>query len=157
MNRKQLLIGLLTASLSILAPLALHGAHAAKAASTEAGSGADIPIYGSQLMTDAERTAFRARMWAAQSDEERNRIRAEHHEEMKKRAQAKGMTLPDMPPAMPGGPGGAGPGMMRQGAGAGMPPCAAGAASSASAPSCPASGPRGGRMHQRHHRGINRP
>lgn len=154
MDRKQLLIGLLAASLSTLAPLAMHGAHAAKAASTEAGTGADIPIYGSQLMTDSERTAFRARMWAAQSDEERNRIRAEHHEEMKKRAQAQGITLPDMPPAMPGGPRGAGPGMMRQGAGAAMPPCAA---ASASAPSCPASAPRGGRMHQRYHRAVNRP
>jgi len=113
MDRKQLLIGLLTASLSTLLPMALHGARAA----TTAPAATEMPIYGSQLMTDAERTAFRARMWAAQSDEERNRIRAEHHEEMKKRAQAKGMTLPDMPPAMPGGPG-SGPGMMRQGMGA---------------------------------------
>ncbi len=154
MDRKQLLIGLLTASLSTLVPMAMHGAHAAKPATTEASTSSEIPIYGSQLMTDSERTAFRARMWAAQSDEERNRIRAEHHEEMKKRAQARGMTLPDMPPAMPGGPG-SGPGMMRQGAGAAMPPCAA---SSATAPNCPASGPRGGRMmHQRPHRGLNRP
>lgn len=148
MDRKQLLIGLLTASLSTLLPMALHGAQAATPKAAEAmPASTEMPVYGSQLMSDSERTAFRARMWAAQSDEERNRIRAEHHEEMKKRAQAKGMTLPDMPPAMPGRPG-SGPGMMRQGAGAAMPPCAA---SSASAPSCPASGPRGGRQHHRRH------
>lgn len=155
MDRKQLLIGLLTASLSTLLPMALHSAHAATPKAAEAVPAApEMPVYGSQLMTDAERTAFRARMWAAQSDEERNRIRAEHHEEMKKRAQAKGMTLPDMPPAMPGGPG-SGPGMMRQGAGAAaMPPCAA---SAASAVTCPASGPHGGRQHHRRHHAPARP
>jgi len=156
MDRKQLLIGLLTASLSTLLPIALHGARAATPkAATTAPAANEMPIYGSQLMTDAERTAFRARMWAAQSDEERNRIRAEHHEEMKKRAQAKGMTLPDMPPAMPGGPG-SGPGMMRQGMGAAaMPPCAA---SAASAITCPASSPRsGGRQHHRRYHAPARP
>lgn len=151
MNRKQLLMGLLTTSFATLLPLALHSAHAATPPAVQTAPATQAPIYGSQLMTDAERTAFRARMWAAQSDEERNRIRAEHHEEMTKRAQARGMTLPDMPPAMPGGPG-SGPGMMRQGAGA-MPPCAS---ASGATPACPASVPRGGR-HHRHHRAINRP
>ena len=56
-------------------------------------------IFGSQLMTEQERTVHRARMWAAQSDEARNAIRAEHHEQMRARAQERGVTLPEAPPA----------------------------------------------------------
>ncbi|MFA5371013.1 MAG: hypothetical protein WC053_01150 [Sideroxydans sp.] len=69
-------------------------------------------IYGSQLMTQEERNAYRAKMQAAKTVEERERIRNEHHELMKKRAKERGVTLPDMPPA-------AGGGMMRQGGGMG--------------------------------------
>lgn len=74
-------------------------------------------IYGSQLMTQQERTAYRAKMRAAKTQEERERIRAEHHEQMKMRAKEKGVTLPDMPPAMGGGMGPGGGGM---GPGGGM-------------------------------------
>lgn len=74
-------------------------------------------IYGSQLMTQQERTAYRARMRAAKTQEEREKIRAEHHEQMKMRAKEKGVTLPDMPPAMGGGMGPGGGGM---GPGGGM-------------------------------------
>jgi len=65
-------------------------------------------IYGSQLMTQKERTEYRARMRAAKSDEERERIRNEHHEQMMARAKERGVTLPDEPPARGGmmGPGG---------------------------------------------------
>ena len=69
-------------------------------------------IYGSQLMTQKERNAYRAKMRAAKTAEERERIRNEHHEQMKMRAKERGVTLPDMPPA-------AGGGMMRQGGGMG--------------------------------------
>lgn len=69
-------------------------------------------IYGSQMMTQNERNAYRAKMQAAKTVEEREQIRNEHHEFMKKRAQERGVTLPDMPPA-------AGGGMMRQGGGMG--------------------------------------
>lgn len=55
-------------------------------------------IYGSQLMTPAERTEYRTRMLAAASDAERDKIRAEHHAQMQKRAKARGITLPDAPP-----------------------------------------------------------
>lgn len=55
-------------------------------------------IYGSQLMTPAERTEYRTRMLAAASDVEREKIRAEHHAEMQKRAKARGIKLPDAPP-----------------------------------------------------------
>lgn len=55
-------------------------------------------MYGSQLMTPAERNEYRTRMLAAKSDAEREKIRAQHHAEMQKRAKARGMTLPDVPP-----------------------------------------------------------
>ncbi|SOT41416.1 hypothetical protein [Burkholderia cenocepacia] len=55
-------------------------------------------IYGSQLMTPAERAEYRTRMLAAASDAEREKIRAEHHAEMQKRAKARGIKLPDAPP-----------------------------------------------------------
>ena len=57
------------------------------------------PIYGSQLMTEQERNEFRERMQNANSNEEREQIRKEHHEKMKERAKAKGVTLPDKPPS----------------------------------------------------------
>ena len=56
-------------------------------------------IYGSQLMTNQERAEHRHKMRAAKSAEERERIRNEHHERMKERAKARGVTLPDEPPA----------------------------------------------------------
>ena len=55
-------------------------------------------MYGSQFMTPAERNAYRTRMLAAASDAEREKIRAEHHAEMQKRAKARGIKLPDVPP-----------------------------------------------------------
>ena len=66
-------------------------------------------IYGSQLMTKQERKEFRNRMRSAKTDEEREQIRAEHHERMMVRAKERGVTLPDDPPAKGGGmgPGGA--------------------------------------------------
>ena len=74
-------------------------------------------IYGSQLMTQKERSAYRARMRAAKTVEEREQIRNEHHALMQQRAKERGVTLPDMPPAGGGmmGPGGG----MRQGGGMG--------------------------------------
>lgn len=71
-------------------------------------------IYGSQLMTRKERLEYRERLRAAKTQEERNRIRAEHHERMQERARERGVKLPDMPPA---GGAGAGPG---PGGGGGM-------------------------------------
>ncbi len=72
-------------------------------------------IYGSQLMTQQERNEYQARMRAAKTDQERERIRAEHHTQMQERAKAQGKTLPDSPPPHgggmgPGGGGGMGPG-----------------------------------------------
>src|SRR5581483_6197101 len=75
-------------------------------------------IYGHQLMTDAERTEYRAKMRALKTPEERQALRAEHHKLMQERAKERGVTLPDMPPQQ-----GMGQGMhqgMHQGMGQGM-------------------------------------
>lgn len=78
-------------------------------------------IYGSQLMTPAERDEYRARLRAATTAEERDRIRAEHHEQMKSRAKERGVSLPDEPRDWDGsGAGhGMGPGMHPDGMGSG--------------------------------------
>ena len=62
-------------------------------------------IYGSQLMTQQERNELHAKMRAANTAEEREQIRKEHHERMKERARAQGLTLPDEPSARRGGMG----------------------------------------------------
>lgn len=66
-------------------------------------------IYGSQLMTQAEREEYRARMRSLQTEEERNTFRLQHHQQMQERARAQGLQLPDEPPLRRLGPG-AGPG-----------------------------------------------
>lgn len=58
-----------------------------------------VQIYGSQLMTEQERIQHRNRMRTASSDEERQKIRMQHHKEMQIRAAEKGVTLPETPPA----------------------------------------------------------
>ena len=69
-------------------------------------------VYGRQLMTEQERNIYRERMLAAQTAEERERIRQEHHEQMQERARAQGLSLPDTPPSRGGGMGpGGGKGM----------------------------------------------
>ena len=79
-------------------------------------------IYGSQLMTPEERAAYRNKMRAATTAEEREKIRKEHHEAMKLRAKERGVTIPDEPPALGGGMGpgdGMGPGGGGRGPGGG--------------------------------------
>lgn len=66
---------------------------------------------GRQVMSPQERDEQRSKMQNANSREEQERIRAEHHEEMKGRAQDKGLSIPDTPPSrrqgiMGGGMGG---------------------------------------------------
>lgn len=68
-------------------------------------------IYGAQLMTQQERIEFRAKLRAAKTVAERERIRKEHHERMKERAKARGVTLPDDPPVRGSGMGSGGGGM----------------------------------------------
>jgi hypothetical protein len=84
----------------------------------------DEPIFGRQLMTEQERSEYRQKMRSAKTKEEREAIRVQHHEEMKARAKARGVNLPDQPPPRGmgyggGGPSGQGPGAGGQGPGPG--------------------------------------
>jgi len=53
------------------------------------------PIFGSQMMTEDERADYRARMRATTTQQEREQIRLEHHQQMLERARERGITLPD--------------------------------------------------------------
>jgi hypothetical protein len=53
--------------------------------------------YGSQLMTDQEKIEFREKLRNAKTDEERDQLLKEHHEQMIERATEKGLTLPEEP------------------------------------------------------------
>lgn len=99
-------------------------------AMSHAADPSSADLFGSHMMTEQERVEQRERMRNAQTDEERYRIRAEHHERMKERARERGVTLPDEPPmdgrgagsrgGMGGGTGGGmGPGPGGGGGGAG--------------------------------------
>ncbi len=117
MINKPISVSILAAALAVLAgPLfAADQVREQKQDQTQAQD--QERIYGSQMMTQKERNAYRAQMRAAKSEKERKQLRNEHHELMQKRAKERGMTLPDMPPASGGmmGPGGG----MRQGGGMG--------------------------------------
>ena len=88
-------------------------------AQTQAPAQTQERIYGSQIMTEQERLEYRERMLKAKTVEERERIRAEHHQAMVARAKEKGVTLPDDPPRAGMGPPGGGMGMGRMGGGMG--------------------------------------
>lgn len=106
--------------LPLAAPTTFSGAAYAQASQTPQAE--NERIYGSQLMTPQERSQYRQQLRQAQTVEERDRIRAQHHEEMQARAKERGLTLPDEPPAqgMGMGPGpGHGGGMMGPGGGPG--------------------------------------
>ncbi len=75
-------------------------------------------VYGWQLMTQQERAEYGARMRSLRTAQERERFRLEHHERMQERARARGITLPDEPPAR--GARGVGPGGQGMGPGGGM-------------------------------------
>jgi hypothetical protein len=70
-------------------------------------------IYGSQLMTAAERNQYRRQMRQLKTQQERDALRLQHHEQMQKRAAERGMKLPDTPPQ------GMGPGQGQRGMGNG--------------------------------------
>lgn len=68
-------------------------------------------VYGSELMTQQERTEYHNHMRALKTEQERDAYRLAHHKKMQERAKAQGKTLPDMPPAGMGPGSGMGPGM----------------------------------------------
>ena len=67
-------------------------------------------VYGHQLMTDAERTAYQTKMRTLKTTAERDAFRLDHHDQMKARAAEKGLTLPDAPMMNKTGKGQAAPG-----------------------------------------------
>lgn len=85
-----------------------------------AGSGPltadEAPIYGAQLMTQQERLEYRDRMRTARTQEEREQLRIQHHDQMQARAKERGASLPEVPPMRGGvGPGGGqGPGIPKR-------------------------------------------
>ncbi|AND68842.1 hypothetical protein ATSB10_13880 [Dyella thiooxydans] len=121
--RRPILFSLAAATLSLACSLPSPAFSAGQQGRPVAGSTAGgKTIYGSQLMTPAERNAYRQKMRSLKTAQERQAFRSQHHEEMQKRAQERGMQLPDMPP-MGGARGGMGPGMgpgMNKGMGRGM-------------------------------------
>jgi len=54
-------------------------------------------VYGRQLMTKQELVEHRAKMHSMKTRQEREAYRQKHHERMKKRAQEKGVVLPERP------------------------------------------------------------
>ena len=124
-------------SLAILAIVATTSSLWFGAAQAQDQVQAQVQIYGSQLMTTAERTQYQSKMRTLKTDKERDAFRLDHHETMKVRAAEKGVTLPEMPQGAGsksnGGYGG-GPGL---GAGAG--------AGQGGSTNSPAGGGRGGR------------
>jgi hypothetical protein len=70
-------------------------------------------IYGSQLMTEQERSDYRQQMRSKRTEQEREALRQEHHQRMVERARERGIQLPEQPPQGAGrgmGPGGGGMG-----------------------------------------------
>ena len=65
---------------------------------------------GRQLMSDEERDEQRSKMRNATTQQEREKIRSEHHEKMEQRAKEQGASIPDNPPLR-------GQGAVRQGGG----------------------------------------
>lgn len=118
MMKRPLMVSALATALSLPTGFAL--AADPEPAPAKAQTPEPEPIYGSQLMTQQERTEYRAKMSAAKTVEEQEQIRKEHHEQMQERAQARGVTLPDEPPARGGGMGPGGGGMGPGGGGMGM-------------------------------------
>ena len=118
MMKRPLMVSALATALSLPTGFAL--AADPQPAPAKAQTPEPEPIYGSQLMTQQERTEYRAKMSAAKTVGEQEQIRNEHHEQMKERAQARGVTLPDEPPARGGGMGPGGGGMGPGGGGMGM-------------------------------------
>ncbi len=54
-------------------------------------------VYGWQLMTEQERVEHRETMRSLKTQEEREAYRKAHHEKMQKRAEERGVTLPENP------------------------------------------------------------
>ncbi len=104
MKRKIWLFTMLLPALMLVAVLVVGERQAVAQAVAQASEVApqDGQIFGSELMTFGERLGYRFRMWSARSEEERQRIRNEHHKQMLERARERNIFLPEEVPAKPG-------------------------------------------------------
>ena len=56
-----------------------------------------VRIFGSQLMTETELSAYQSKMRSLKTSKEKEAYRLEHHALMQQRATEKGITLPSTP------------------------------------------------------------
>lgn len=96
----------LAAAVSVSAVLLSTSAVAQDKIQDQTKSRTQDMIYGSQLMTPAERSQYMNQMRTLKTAQEREAFRLQHHEQMLERARAKGVTLPDAPQAIGMGPAG---------------------------------------------------
>ena len=54
-------------------------------------------VYGWNMMTEQERIQHRETIRNLKTEEEKERFRIEHHKKMQKRAEERGVSIPDMP------------------------------------------------------------
>ena len=59
---------------------------------------AEEQVYGWELMSAQERQQHQEKMRSFKTEQERERYRLEHHQQMLERAKQRGVTLPDSPP-----------------------------------------------------------
>lgn len=100
MIRPTLLIGLAAVLMPLVAmaqPGPGKGPRDPQRVQQPADDGTGEAVFGWELMTPEERAEHRARMRAAKTVEERERIRAENHARMQERAKERGVTLPERP------------------------------------------------------------
>lgn len=95
MMKRRLIVSAMATALSLSAEFAL--AADPEPTKEQAQTQKQEEIYGSQLMTPQERADHRAKMRAAKTAEEREKIRKEQHKLMQERAKARGLALPDEP------------------------------------------------------------
>ena len=62
----------------------------------ERGAALDPPLYGQQIMTDRECTRLREQLREADTEQERERIRAEHRTRMQERARELGIPVAEL-------------------------------------------------------------
>ena len=96
MVKRTLIVSTITLVLSLSAGFTL--AVAAEPVKEQVQAQEEKPFYGSQLMTPQERSEYRAKMRAAATAEERERIRKKHHDQMQVRAKERGVKLPEDAP-----------------------------------------------------------
>jgi hypothetical protein len=89
-----------SSKLAILAIVATTSSLWFDAANAQDQLQTQVQIYGSQLMTVAERTEYQSKMRSLKTDKERDAFRLDHHDKMTVRAVEKGVTLPNSPPAV---------------------------------------------------------